>query len=77
MAEASLMGSRDAKNWPVEGCRAGRCIPAGRPPVSSDVRSGDEGKEELLPLRQSHTHTLWDLFVSSPTPPFRFPEGKW
>ena len=70
MAEASLMGSRDAKNWPVEGCRP-RCTPAGRP-VSSDVRSGDEGKAERLPIGQGHAHTPGHVCLPSPSPGFGF-----
>lgn len=66
MAEASLMGSRDAKNWPAEGCRPGRCTPAGRPLVSRDVRSGDEGKEELV-TPGAKPHSRAELFLPSPS----------
>ena len=59
------MGSRDAKNWPAEGCRPGRCTPAGRPPVSSDVRSGDKRKEEVLSLHRP-TLTLSGICFSLP-----------
>ena len=69
MAEASLMGSRDAKNWPAEGCRPGRCTPAGRPLVSSDVRSGDKGKEEVLSLHRP-TLTLSGICFSATQHPF-------
>lgn len=65
MAEASLMGSRDAKNWPAEGCRPERCTPAGRPPVSSDVRSGGKGKEGVLSLHRP-TLTLSGICFSLP-----------
>lgn len=71
MAEASLMGSRDAKNWPAEGCRPGRGTPAGRPLVSRDVRSEDREKKSWLHLGQTHTLRA-DLFLSSPSPPIPF-----
>lgn len=59
------MGSRDAKNWPAEGCRPERCTPAGRPPVSSDVRSGGKGKEGVLSLHRP-TLTLSGICFSLP-----------
>lgn len=65
MAEASLMGSRDAKNCPAEGCRPGRCTPAGRPLVSREVRSGEEGKEEPV-TPQAKSHSRAELFLPSP-----------
>lgn len=63
------MGSRDAKNWLAEGCRPGRCTPAGRPPVSSDVRSGDKGKEEVLSLHRPTLTFSGICFCLSPNTP--------
>lgn len=69
MAEASLMGSRDAKNWPVEGCRPERCTPAGRPPVSRDVRSGEETKKRKNVTPGAKAHSVTGIvFKSGETP---------